>query len=79
MVEEGLIRESKGHELIANGKVNFDIFDDGEKETLSEIVKLTKKDLGKRLYNLSHEEEAYTKSSMWSVVSYNFAKKLKIG
>lgn len=79
MVEEGLIRESKGHQLIANGKVNFDIFDDSEKETLNEIIKLTKKDSGKRLYNLSHEEEAYTKSSMWSVVSYSYAKKLKIG
>ncbi len=79
MVEEGLIRESKGHELIANGKVNFDIFDDSEKETLNEIIKLTKKDSGKRLYNLSHGEEAYTKSSMWSVVSYSYAKKLKIG
>ncbi len=79
IVEEGLIHESKGHELIANVKVNFDIFDDSEKETLNKIIKLTKKDSGKRLYNLSHEEEAYTKSSMWSVVSYSYAKKLKIG
>ena len=79
MVEEELIHESKGHELIANRKVNFDIFDDSEKDTLNEIIKLTKKDSGKRLYNLSHEEDAYTKSSMWSVVSYNYAKKLRIG
>jgi putative zinc finger/helix-turn-helix YgiT family protein len=79
MVEEDLISESKGHELIANKKVNFDIFGDAEKETIHEIIKLTKRDSGKRLYNLSHEEEAYTKSSMWSVVSYSFAKKLKIG
>jgi len=79
MVEEGLICESKGHELIANRKVNFDIFDDSEKETLNKIIKLTKKDSGKKLYNLSHEEDAYTKSSMWSVVSYSYAKKLKIG
>lgn len=79
MLEDGLIKESKGHELLAIQKVNLDIFDDNEKETLNEIIKLTKKDSGKRLYNLSHEEDAYTKSSMWSVVSYAYAKKLKIG
>ena len=79
MVEEELIRESKGHELIANRKVNLDVFDDNEKETINEIIRLTKKDSGKRLYNLSHEEEAYTKSSMWNIVSYSFAKKLRIG
>lgn len=79
MLEDGLIKESKGHELIAIKEVGADIFDDSERETLAEIIKLTKKDSGKRLYNLSHEEDAYTKNSMWNVVSYKYAKKLKIG
>ncbi len=79
MIAEGFIRETKGHELIANRKVKIDIFDDDEKESFNEIINLTKKDSGKRLYNLSHDEDAYTKSSMWCVISYNFAKKLKIG
>jgi putative zinc finger/helix-turn-helix YgiT family protein len=79
MLEDGFIKESKGHELVAIQKAKLDIFDDSERETLAEIIKLTKKDSGKKLYNLSHEEDAYTKSSMWNVVSYNYAKKLKIG
>lgn len=79
MIDKGYIKESKGHELIALTNINKSIFDDNEIETLSEIIKITKKDSGKKLYNLSHEEDAYTKSSMWNLISYNYSKKLKIG
>ncbi len=78
MIEKGFIKESKGHELVALKEVNQNVFDDNELETLNEIIKLSKKDSGKKLYNLSHQEEAYTKCSMWNLISYSHSKKLKI-
>lgn len=78
MLEENLIKESKGHELVALQEPDLNLFDDNEKQTISEIVKLAKKDSGKSLYHKSHREEAYTKSSTWGPVSYKFASKLKI-
>ncbi len=79
MVSEGYIKEGKKHELIKLKPINYGIFDDDARETLKEIIRLTKKDSGKKLYDLSHNEEAYTKSSMLSSISYKHAKKLKIG
>lgn len=78
MISEELIKESRGHALIAQQKPNLDIFDDNEKETLKKIVKLTKKDQGQYLFEISHTEDAYTKSSMWCPISYKYSKKLKI-
>jgi putative zinc finger/helix-turn-helix YgiT family protein len=78
MFEDGLIKESKGHDLVALRKPDMSVFDDNEIETFNFINNLSKKDAGKNLYNLSHEEDAYTKSSMWNQISYKHAKKLKL-
>lgn len=79
MIEDGYIKESSGHDLKIIKDPDWGLFDDDEKETIKEIIKQTKKDQGKKLYDLSHSEAAYAKSSLFSLVNYKHAKTLRIG
>jgi putative zinc finger/helix-turn-helix YgiT family protein len=78
MIATDLISETKSHKLVALQEPDMSLFDDSEIETIEHIIKITKKDSGYKLYNDSHEEDAYTKSSMYGPISYVFSKKLKI-
>jgi putative zinc finger/helix-turn-helix YgiT family protein len=78
MIKDGYIGESKGHELKVLKAPDWKIFDDDEQTTINEILEYTKKDHGQKLYDLSHNEEAYKKVSMFEAINYNFAKKLLI-
>ena len=53
------------------------MFSDSEKEVL-ELIAHESKDGGKKLLQLSHEEAAYRKTNSLELISYEFAKELKI-
>jgi putative zinc finger/helix-turn-helix YgiT family protein len=59
-------------------KADLTLFDDGERETLLWVGNLAKKDGGKKLLELSHEEDAFKKTRPLQVISYSLAKNLKI-
>lgn len=48
------------------------------KKVLELIANFAKLDGGKKLLNLSHQEEAYKKSESMALISYEYAKHLKI-
>jgi len=79
MLDKGLLKQGSGYELVAKKDPDLSLFSDEETETLKEVVKLTKSDGGKKLYNLSHAEAAFAKSDMWRPISYKHALKLQIG
>lgn len=78
MLHEGLLIQADGHTLKAKENANLSMFSDSEQEVLKLVAKLAKPDGGKKLLALSHEEEAYKKSNSMALISYEFAKTLKI-
>ncbi len=78
MILEGLLVRAGGHILESNVQADLSVFDDSEREVLESIAKLTEKDGGKKLLELSHKEDAYQKSQSMSLISYEHAKRLKI-
>jgi len=78
MIHEGLLIQTKGHTLKSKEAPNLSIFSNSEKEVLEFVANLTKSDGGKKLLDLSHQEDAYKKSESMALISYEFAKHLKI-
>jgi putative zinc finger/helix-turn-helix YgiT family protein len=78
MIREGLLIRSGKHDLKSKERADLSVFGDSEKEVLESIAKLAKLDGGKKLLELSHEEDAYLKSQSMSLISYEHAKHLKI-
>lgn len=78
MLHEGALIQSGGHALKSVESANLDLFSDSEKEILEWVAKIAKSDGGKKLLDLSHHENAYKKTASMELISYEFAKHLKI-
>jgi putative zinc finger/helix-turn-helix YgiT family protein len=78
MIRENLLTRVGGHNLKPTIEADLSVFDDSEKEVLESIAKMTEKDGGKKLLELSHKEDAYKSSQSMSLISYEYAKNLKI-
>lgn len=70
---------SGGHHILkCSGKPELTAFSDTEKEILEFVAKKAHPDEGKKLFKISHEEDAYSKTEPLELISYEFSKKLKI-
>jgi putative zinc finger/helix-turn-helix YgiT family protein len=78
MLHEGDLIRAKGHTLKTSKPADLSIFSDSEKEVLEFIANKAKPDGGQRLLQLSHLEDAYKNSEAMALISYEFAKNLKI-
>ncbi len=78
MIHEGELIRAKGHTLKTSKPADLSIFSDSEKKVLELIANKTKTDGGKKLLELSHQETAYKNSESMALISYAFAKNLKI-
>ncbi len=78
MIHEGDLIRADGHTLKTNHSTDLSIFSDSEKEVLIIIANKAKPDGGQRLLRLSHQEDAYKNSEAMALISYEFAKNLKI-
>lgn len=59
-------------------KPDMSVFSDSEREILEFVAKLTKTDGGQKLFDLSHTELAFTKTNPFQIISYKYAKDLKL-
>ena len=75
---EGILTAESHHELKSSVKADLSVFDDAEKETLKKVADLVKHDQGKKLLDLSHEEQAFKKTQAMQLITYDFAKHLKV-
>lgn len=78
MIQDGSLIQAEGHTLKNKKSANLDIFGDSEKEVLKFIVSLSKPDGGKKILEMSHQEDAYKKSKSMALISYEFSKHLKV-
>jgi len=78
LLDEKVLVQAGHHLLKSVIKADLTVFDDAERETLEFVANLVKKDGGKKLLKLSHEELAYKKTPPFKLISYEFAKNLKI-
>lgn len=78
MIHEGDLIRAKGHTLKTSRSADLSIFSDSEKEVLKIIANKAKPDGGQQLLNLSHQEDAYKNTEAMALISYEFAKSLKI-
>ncbi len=78
MIHEGELIRAKGRTLKTNKPADLSIFSDSEKEVLEIIANKAKPDGGQRILDLSHQEDAYKNSEAMALISYEFAKSLKI-
>jgi putative zinc finger/helix-turn-helix YgiT family protein len=78
LIQQGILTATSHHELKSAKKADLSVFDDAEKETLRKVTDLVKNDQGKALLEQSHEEQAFKKTHSMQLISYDFAKHLKI-
>ena len=78
MLQENMLIQTEGHTLNTIEPANLTIFSASEKEVLESIANLAKSDGGKKLLKMSHQEDAYKNSESMALISYEFAKNLKI-
>lgn len=78
LMRDGSLAEAGHHQLKSTQEVDLSVFDDEEIQTLMLVAQLAKQDQGKRLLQLSHEEKAYKETEPLQLISYEFAKTLKI-
>lgn len=78
MIHEGDLTRAKGHTLKPSKPADMSMFSDSEKGVLERIANQAKLDGGQRLLDLSHQEDAYKNSESMALISYEFAKSLKI-
>lgn len=75
---KGILMPGSNRTLKSAEKPDLAVFSDSEKEVLEFVAKLARKDGGKELLEISHEEDAYKKTNPLKMISYTHAKKLKI-
>ncbi len=78
MLRESLLIRAGGHNLKPAKEADLSVFDDSEKEVLKNIANLAEKDGGEKLLELSHKEDAYKNTQSIDLISYEYAKTLKI-
>lgn len=77
-LSNGILEACKNHTLKSVDKPDLCVFSDTEKEVLEMVANLAAKDGGKRLLNISHEEEAFKKTKAFQIISYKYSNELKI-
>ena len=78
LMREGSIVLAGHHQLKSSQQPDLSVFDDEEIATLMLVAQMAKRDHGKVLLQLSHEEKAYKETEPLQLISYDFAKTLKI-
>ena len=74
---DGRVVEKSGHTWTVNKKADMSLFDDEEKRVIEDIVSLVKKHGKSKVLELSHEEDAFKKTSPFHAVDYKLAATLK--
>lgn len=78
-IYEGVLTPKEEYQFHPNIEPDMTLFDEEELETIDYVLNLCKKDGGRKLYDLSHEEEGFKETPAYQPISYErFAKKLKI-
>lgn len=78
-IDQGVLIPLKGYEFEVAEEPDMSIFSEEEMETINYVLSFCKEDGGKRLYDLSHEEEGYLKTPACQPISYGqYASELKI-
>jgi hypothetical protein len=77
-LSKGVLKSGGHHALKSTEKPDLSVFSDTEKEVLQFVAQLAKKDGGKQLLEISHEEQAYKKTEPLNLISYDLSKNLKI-
>lgn len=75
---EGMLTSAGHHTLKSTKKADLSVFSDSEREILELVASKCKTDGGKRIFNWSHKEDAFTKTEPLELISYAYSKKLKI-
>lgn len=78
LINDQVLVPAGHHKLKSLKKPDLNLFDDGERKTLEFVAQLAKNDKGKNLFKHSHEEDAFTKTEPLQMISYKYAKNLKI-
>lgn len=77
LLERGALKSAGKHSLKGNMTADLSLFDDEEKKTLQLVYDEAKKDGGKTLFELSHEEKAFKNTAQWKFINYDMAKELQ--
>lgn len=78
LMHDGTLTAISHHELKSSVKADLSVFDETEKETLHFVADLVRKDQGKKLLEMSHQELAFKKTQAMQIISYELAKHLKV-
>ncbi|MCE5318397.1 MAG: DUF4065 domain-containing protein [Parachlamydia sp.] len=78
LMRDGSLAAAGHHQIKSTQEADLSVFDDEEIQTLMLVAQLAKQDQGKRLLQLSHEEKAYKETEPLQLISYEFARTLKI-
>lgn len=78
LINENILGPAGHHRLKSTKPADLSVFDQSELEILEFVAKTAKKDGGKQLLALSHLEHAYLETEPLEIISYDFAKNLKI-
>jgi len=78
LINKGFLKESKNYIYECTQDPDLNLFDDNEIKTLEKIIS-TCEQLGlNKIYDLSHQEQGYSKTGECSFINYEFAKDLLI-
>ncbi|NGX32072.1 MAG: hypothetical protein K1060chlam4_00110 [Candidatus Anoxychlamydiales bacterium] len=78
MIHEKELITLNNRELKSVKPADLSVFSDSEKETLNLIKTYIKSNGKQKLQDLSHKEDAYKNTALMNLISYEFAKNLKI-
>ena len=78
MLHEGELIKAEGKTFKSAKQCDLNMFGDSEREILAFVANKIKSDGGQKILDLSHQEEAYKNTESMSLISYEFAKNLKI-
>lgn len=73
-----VLAEVGGHDLVCIEEKDSSVLSDLEVDTINHIIELSRDDGGEYLLEVSHEEDAFKKSSYYCEIAYSHAKALKI-
>ena len=78
-IDQGVLIPLNGYKFEIGQEPDMSIFTEQEMETINHVFNLCKDDGGRKLYELSHEEEGYLKTPACQPISYGkHASELKI-
>ncbi len=76
--KDSVLKKKNKHDFVSNIEPDLSLFDDQEKETLEEIIRILNEKGEQYLYDLSHKERAFKETEYTKPISYEFAKYLLI-